>query len=154
EIIGQIIDTAVPGGSPTGANDFQLVVPTDPESSQAAVQTSIRSWTDVPAFVGHVTREACTAEDPDNPGQPAEYCKNAADIPIETAEVESFGPCPISRIWDAGECLEQTLWSDRRIYTHDAENNVVRVAEPSGKPSAEFIAIVEELDSQGLLEPP
>ena len=153
DIIGQIVETAVPSGAPTVANDFQLADPNSPESSQAAIQTSIRSWTDVPAFVGHVTREACTDEDPDNPGELAEYCQNAADIPIETEEVESFGPCPISRIWDAGECLAQTLWNDRRIYTHDADNNVVRVAGPDGVASAKFVAIVEELDSQGLIQP-
>jgi len=154
EIIGQIIAAEVPGGTPTVANDFQLADPNNPESSQTAVQTSISSWTDVPGFAGHVVRGACTDEDPDNPGVLAEHCQNAADLPIETDEVESFGPCPISRVWDAGACLEQTDWKDRRIYTHDANNNVFRVAEPDGQPSAGFIALVEELDGQGLINPP
>lgn len=154
EILTQALETEIPGGTPTLANDFQLADPNNPESAQAAVQTSISSWTEFPSFAGHLVRGACNDEDPDNPGQLADYCQNAADLPVDTAELESFGPCPISRVWDAGVCLQQTDWRDRRIYTHDANNNVVRVAEPNGEPSAAFIALVEELDGQGLIKPP
>jgi hypothetical protein len=154
DIIGQILEAEVPGGAPTTANDFQLSNPNDPESSQAAIQTSISAWTDVPALSGHVTRGACTDEDPENPGQLAEYCLNAAIVPLDTLEVESFGPCPLSRIWDAGECLELTSWTDRRIYTHDANNQVFRIADAAGNASGQFVAVVEELDDQDLINPP
>ncbi|MCA9686622.1 MAG: type IV pilin biogenesis protein, partial [Myxococcales bacterium] len=63
-IIAQAIETAVPGGAPTVANDFQVADPNDPESSQQALQTNISSWTDTPSWEGHVTRGACTDEDP------------------------------------------------------------------------------------------
>src|SRR5690606_14909833 len=154
DIIGEIIAAEVPSGAPTVANDFQLSNPNDPEPSQVAVQTSINSWTDIPGYAGHVVRGACTDEDPDNPGQLAEYCQNAANLPVETEETESFGPCPISRVWDAGQCLAQTDWKKRRLYSHDANNNVFRIADSAGKPSAEFTAVVEELNSQGLINPP
>src|SRR5690606_25344229 len=132
-------------------NDFQLSDPSDPESSQAAVQTAISSWTEVPEWTGHVERGACDDEDPDNPGQLADYCANVANVPIDTEETETFGPCPISRVWDAGECLQLTAWNDRRIYTHDANNNVFRISDPSGAPSPEFITLVNTLNSQGKL---
>ncbi|HVI02356.1 MAG TPA: hypothetical protein VM869_26775 [Enhygromyxa sp.] len=154
DIIGQIIAAEVPSGAPTVANDFQLASPNDPESSQVAVQTSVSSWTDIPGYAGHVAREACTDADPDNPGQLAEYCQNAADLPVDTEETESFGPCPISRVWDAGKCLQQTDYRDRRLYTHDANNNVFRISDSTGKPTAEFTALITELNSQGLIKPP
>lgn len=154
DIIGQILEADVPGGAPTTANDFQLADPNDPESSQAAIQTSISSWTDVPDLSGHLARGACTDEDPENPGQLAEYCINADVVPIDTLELETFGPCSTGRIWDAGECLELTDWKDRRIFTHDANNEVFRIADSAGEASGQFIAVVEQLDDQGLLDPP
>jgi hypothetical protein len=154
QIIAQALSMDVPSGTPTLASDFQLADPNNPESSTAAIQTSISSYTEVPQWRGHIARGACNDEDPENPGQLAEYCTNAENVPIETAEVETFGPCPMSRVWDAGECLELTDWTDRRVYTHDYDNNVFRIAEPNGDPSAEFVALVNDLNSQGKLDPP
>jgi hypothetical protein len=154
QIIAQALAIDVPSGTPTTANDFQLVDPNDPESSQAAIQTSISSFTEVPEWRGHISRGACNDEDPENPGQLADYCLNAADVPIETAELETYGPCPMSRVWDAGECLALTDWTDRRIYTHDFDNNVFRIAEANGDPSGEFVDLVKALDNQGRLDPP
>ena len=57
-------------------------------------------------------------------------------------------------MWDAGECLQLTNWNDRRIYTHDFDNNVFRIAEPNGAPSAQFIALVEQLDGEAKIDPP
>ncbi len=154
EIIQQDLQADVPSGTPTLANDFQLADPNNADSSQLAIQTSISSWTTVPGWSGHIVRGACTDEDPNNPGQLADYCQNAATLPIDTLEQESFGPCLLSRVWDAGDCLAQTAWTDRRIYTHDANNNVVRIAEPNGSASPGFKAVVEDLDAQGLIDPP
>ncbi len=115
-IIDDVIETSVPAGPPTLANDFQLADVNDPNSAQNAVQTTVDAWTETPSWFGHVTRSACTDEDPNNPGQLAEYCQNAVDLAIDTEETESFGPCPLGRVWDAGECLAQTTWSERRLY--------------------------------------
>ncbi|MCA9696781.1 MAG: type IV pilin biogenesis protein, partial [Myxococcales bacterium] len=152
-IIAQAIETAVPGGAPTVANDFQVADPNDPESSQQALQTNISSWTDTPSWEGHVTRGACTDEDPDNPGQLADYCLNAANLPVETEELESFGPCPLQRVWNAGECLQQTAPGDRRLYTHGFDNQLIRITE-GGEPSAGFSNLVMALNQQGKINPP
>ena len=152
-IIDDIIETSVPAGPPTTANDFQLSDLNDPDSAQAAVQTTIDAWTETPGWFGHVTRGACTDEDPDNPGQLAEYCENAADLAVETEETETFGPCPLGRVWDAGECLAQTPWSARRLYTHGFDNELIRIAE-GGSPTPEFEALVMTLNAQGKINPP
>jgi len=153
-IISKALETDVPGGTPTVANDFQLADPNDPESGQAALQTSIDGWTEVPAWIGHVARQACDDPDPDDPNILAEYCQAVIDEPLVTEETESFGPCPLGRVWDAGECLQLTNWNDRRIYTHDYNNNVFRIAEADGTPTQQFIDLVELLDSQGKIDPP
>src|SRR5690606_12189229 len=115
---------------------------------------SISSWTEVPAWTGHVERGGCDDEDPEHPGQLAEYCANATNVPIDTLETETFGPCPLSRQWDAGECLQLTAWNARRIYTHDADNNVFRISDDNGDPTPAFVALVNSLDGQGKLDPP
>ena len=152
-IIDNIIETSVPAGPPTVTNDFQLSDPQNPDSAQAAVQTTISAWTESPGWIGHVARSPCTDEDPDNPGELSEYCQNAAELEIETEEIESFGPCPIGRIWDAGECLAQTDWKARRLYTHGFDNELIRVA-VDGVATPEFKALVLELDDQGKINPP
>ena len=153
QIIDGVIESDIPAGAPTSANEFQSSDPNDPDADNAAVQTSISAWTQSPAWRGHVAREACTDEDPDHPGQVAEYCKNAATLPLESEELESFGPCPLGRVWDAGECLALTDPALRRLYTHNGDNELIRIAE-EGAPSAEFRNLVLELDNQGLLDPP
>jgi hypothetical protein len=55
----------------------------------------------------------------------------------------------MSRVWDAGECLALTDWTDRRIYTHDFDNNVFRVAEANGDPSGEFVDRLPIVDRAG-----
>ena len=104
------------------------------------VQTTTRSYTDYPGWRGHVVRSLCTDDDPENPGEPAPWC---VDQPFAVAEQqETFGPCPQSRTWDAGLCLQQTAWTDRRLFTHDHDNTVVPIAEADGKATDEFIALL------------
>ena len=153
-IIAGIVETDVPGGAPTVANDFSA--PSggiDDDDGQAAVQTSLEAYTRAPAWLGHVVRSACSDEDPENPGQLAEYCQNAIDLPLDSEEQESFGPCPLGRVWDAGECLQQTPWAARRLYTHGFDNELIRIAE-SGTPTPEFVGLVTQLNSQGKIDPP
>ncbi|NVB36665.1 type IV pilin biogenesis protein [Pseudenhygromyxa sp. WMMC2535] len=152
-IIEDSIHSTVPAGPPTLASDFQSADPDDPEADDAAVQTSISAWTETPGWFGHVAREACDDEDPDNPGQLADYCAAASELALDSEESESFGPCPLGRVWDAGECLAQTEASARRLYTHDASGQLVTIA-VDGQPTPEFIALVHELDDAGELQPP
>jgi len=102
------------------------------------VQTSVRGWTQWPGWRGHVTRSVCDDEDPDAPGQLAPWC---VDQPFAVADVEpTFGPCPQGRNWDAGECLQQTAWTDRRLFTHDADGDPIAIAEADGSATDAFEA--------------
>jgi hypothetical protein len=96
--------------------------------------TTVAGYTEWPGWRGHVVRELCTDIDPDT-NQLADYCE---DQPFDEVE-ETFGPCPQSRDWDAGECLQQTFWKQRRLYVNDANNDVFRIADPNGKATPQFI---------------
>jgi hypothetical protein len=152
-IIDDIIETSVPAGPPMVANEFQLSDLDDPNSNKVAVQTSLQAWTETPSWRGHLTRGACTDEDPNNPGQLAEYCANVASAPIDSDETETFGPCPLGRVWDAGECLAQTPWTARRLYTHGFGNELIKIAD-NGTTTAAFRSLVLTLNGQGKINPP
>ena len=51
----------------------------------------------------------------------------------------------MSRDWDAGECLRDMAWTDRRIYSHDAGNNVYAISNPDGTASGTFLLELEAL---------
>ncbi|MCA9697767.1 MAG: type IV pilin biogenesis protein, partial [Myxococcales bacterium] len=152
-IISRDFAADVPGGPPTLASDFQQADPDDPNSPTVAAQTSLRAWTEVPSWRGHVVRGACEDTDPDNPEELADYCKQAETLPMPGDELESFGPCPRSRSWDAGACLQQTDPADRRLLTHGADGSLIAVAE-DGQPTAAFTALVKALDAKGRIDPP
>ncbi|EDM77902.1 hypothetical protein PPSIR1_01744 [Plesiocystis pacifica SIR-1] len=152
-IIAKVLETDVPGGAPTVASDFQLSDPNDPNSANAATQTTIESWTESATWAGHVARQGCDDEDPDNPGQLAEYCENVALLPMDTLEEETFGPCAMGRVWDAGDCLEQTTWSNRNLYTHGFSNEKVEIMS-AGSVTPEFESLITTLNGQGKIDPP
>ena len=151
-IIDDIIETSVPAGPPTVANEFQLSDLQDPNSDKIAVQTSLEAYTETPSWRGHVRRCSRPDEDPDNPGQLADYCLAATSEPIDTEETETFGPCPLGRVWDAGECLAQTSWSARRLYTHGFNNELIPIA-INGTTTTAFRNLVKTLNSQGKISP-
>ncbi|EDM75360.1 type IV pilin biogenesis protein, putative [Plesiocystis pacifica SIR-1] len=151
-IINTILDTDIPGGTPTVASDFQLADPNDPNSNNVAAQTTIESWTESESWAGHVARQGCTDEDPDNPGQLADYCENVATLPLDTLEQETYGPCALGRVWDAGVCLEQTTWSERKLYTHGFANEKIKIMD-AGSVTPEFEALIMALNDDGKIEP-
>jgi hypothetical protein len=68
------------------------------------------------------------------------------DPEFAPAEIEeTFGPCPQSHIWDAGECLQQTAWTARRVYTNTPDHSVIRIADDSGDATGAFKAQLEDL---------
>ncbi|MBX7083433.1 MAG: type IV pilin biogenesis protein [Nannocystaceae bacterium] len=100
------------------------------------VQTTLRAYTEAPSWHGHLARALCRDEDPDSPGDPAPWC---VDVAFETAELEeTFGPCPQGRAWDAGECLAQTDWTQRRLFTFSADRQLAAIADDAGRASAEL----------------
>lgn len=152
QIIAGEIKNEVPGGPGMTTSEF-MPQQNDNDPIQA-VQTTLATYTDTSGFKGHVTREPCDHEDPDNPGELAEYCKNVELLPLETEEQETFGPCPLGRVWDAGECLQMRAWNTRRIYTHDANKQVFRIADDNGNATPQFSSLVKQLSSQGKLSKP
>ncbi|MFV8756616.1 type IV pilin biogenesis protein [Nannocystaceae bacterium ST9] len=151
QIIAGVLQNEVPGGP--GMTTSEFIPNQNPNASPDAVQTFLASYTDTAGLKGHVTRSGCDTEDPENPGQLASWCENASLLPLDTEEEESFGPCPLGRVWDAGECLALTDWTDRRIYTHDANKQVFRIADATGDATAQFEALVKTLNSQGKISP-
>ena len=142
EIVTQAIELDVPTGPVATLNDFGIGVDGD-----ALAQTRIRAWTQVPAWKGHVTRDAC--DERDEHGVLLPHCElPSPEFDFDEVE-ETFGPCPQSRSWDAGECLQATAWSDRRVYTHTASNKVIAVAEDDGTATPAFR---DELLAQDLID--
>ncbi|MCH9682726.1 MAG: hypothetical protein K0V04_14925 [Deltaproteobacteria bacterium] len=144
QIIGDIGEFDVPAGPGSTANEFE--VSTNNGDDIDALQTSITASTEYPSWRGHVIREACDLTDENGDLLPQCVAPNPefADDDLE----ERFGPCLQSRTWDAGQCLADTTWSDRRVYTNDSANNLILVSEPDGTASGEFVT---ELQAQGLV---
>lgn len=131
-IVAREIGQEMPAGPSTTLNDFGLGT-----SGSDVAQTTVSSFTEFPEWKGHVTRSLCDTPDPDDPTKTAEWCESA-DPTDEMTGHETFGPCPAAWEWDAGVCLQQTSWLDRRLYTHDASNSLVRVVTATGSATTDF----------------
>jgi hypothetical protein len=135
DIVTASLATSVPAGAGAAVNTFG----TTGGSADGITQTAISARTEWPEWKGHVERELCDdlIEDPANPGAfiTAPYC-TAADVPVLG---DTFGPCPSSRQWDAGECLRQTDWDERKIYITDASNNLQEIYDGTSATAA-FVA--------------
>ncbi|MCX4239052.1 hypothetical protein, partial [Paraliomyxa miuraensis] len=145
-IIAKIGDFSLPSGPGSTTNDFGVADGGGGEEI-AVLQTSLTATTDYPTWRGHVTRALCDFRDPDTGDLLPTCVAPSPEFSPEDAE-ETFGPCPQSRSWDAGECLALTPWTARRLYTHDASNDLVPINESNGSASAGFVA---ELSAQGLV---
>ncbi len=152
-IVSGLLTTEVSSGPGSALNDFGLPNGNN-QDDDASLQTKVNAWTKWPDWEGHLVRETCNeldVYDMDEDGNTTElapYCE-VPDPEFQVAEMEeTFGPCPQSRVWNAGECLQQTDWDDRRIYSTDANNAVYLISDGSGNASATFVA---ELTSLGLV---
>jgi hypothetical protein len=135
----------VASGPSATVNEFGVTEDGDAGEGQV-LQTTVRAYTEYPGWEGHVVRRVC--DDVDGTGTLQPYCTSPNPEFIASEAEETFGPCPQSRNWDAGECLQQTVWTDRRIYTNTAANDVIAIAEADGTASSAFKA---ELELLGLL---
>lgn len=140
----------IPTGQGTSVNEF--VDDTGGSgTSRQAVQTAIEGFTRMPTFEGHVVRSSCTAQDfPDlSPAEVAAFCSTAEPLAIAADEAETFSSCSgsscvcdeFSRTWDAGECLQETPWSQRRLYTSQESggtHTLVRMINASGAITSAF----------------
>jgi len=144
-IVTATLDVDLPSGPGTTANEFGVGAGGTPGEGQA-LQTSLAASTHWPGWRGHVTRSLCEHRDQD--GELLPQCQ----LPTpewEEQEVEhTFGPCPQSHEWDAGECLSSTVWSDRRVFTTNGAGTLIQVSDSEGEATAEFRT---ELQAQGLI---
>ena len=135
-IIDDALEVQVDSGQGAVINEFGAAGLAD---DVAAVQTVFTASTDYPGWQGHVERRYCEVYDG---GVLAPTC--VAPSPEFDPDVMSafstFGPCDMSRDWDAGVCLRDMAWNDRRIYSHDSSNNVYRISLPDGSASPTFVA--------------
>jgi len=146
EIISSAVDIELTTGQGTSVNSFGVGAEGNPGEG-AIVQTQFAAYTEFPGWRGHVTRELCT--DVDINGDPLPHC--VLPVPeFDVSEIEeTFGPCPQSRVWDAGECLQSTTWSERRLYTNGSgAQTLIPIADSDGTASAGFQT---ELESRSLL---
>ncbi len=135
-IVSSSVATDIPSGPGAANNDFIG------SSNTTPVQTLMSGWTEYPEWKGHVNRELCSDPDPSDPNAIASWCQNGAFSTVEP----TFGPCPQSRVWDAGTCLSQTTWSDRRLYFTDTNNNVLPIFDTGGTVNSAFVAELNSAD--------
>lgn len=137
-IIDDALDVSVDSGQGTVSNEFGAAGLAD---GVVAVQTVFTASTDYPGWTGHVERRYCEVYD--EFGALVPTCEQPSpEFETEVADAyETFdGGCPeMSRDWDAAECLQGMAWNDRRIYSHDANNNVFLISNEDGTASGPFI---------------
>lgn len=142
-IIDDALDVSVDSGQGSVVNEFGATGLADGVS---AVQTVFSASTDYPGWTGHVERRYCEIYDESDVLVPTCQPPSPEFEPELAAAFDTFGDgCSIGRDWDAGECLRDTNWNDRRIYSHDANNNVYRITNPDGSASGDFIDELEAL---------
>ncbi|HWB75762.1 MAG TPA: type IV pilin biogenesis protein [Nannocystaceae bacterium] len=145
EIIEKALDLELASGPSATINDFGVGADGAAGSGQI-VQTDFSAFTEFPGWQGHVVRSLC--DDVDGVGDPLPHCVLPSPEFAASEIEETFGPCPQSHEWDAGECLQQTAWTDRRLYTNTLDHDVIAIANGDGTASAAFQA---ELETLGLL---
>ena len=162
EIVNGVIETPVPSGPGSAISDFVPIDPQDQSQGTEPVQTTVSGYTETPSWKGHVERAPCDTYQSDDPLTPQDEslllepaCVKAAQAPDPGPATEDYSDggqtgCTWSRTWDAGECLKNKVWNDRRLYSSDANNNVYQISKADGTATAKFR---NELDGQGLLTP-
>jgi len=152
-IVNGALDIDVPSGPGTAMNSMGVGAASDEIS-----QTKVTAYTEYPGWKGHVRQDLCGDEDPATPGELAEHC-SALPFTKDEETHATFGPCARHtdmqpafgdadslKVWDAGDCLAQTAWTDRRIYSHDSNKQLFRIT-AAGNPYAASPEFKTELNS-------
>ncbi len=147
-IVTAELDVDLPSGPGSSANEFGVGAGGTPGQGDV-LQTSMNASTAWPGWRGSLRRELCEHRDAD--GNLLEQCELPSPEWSADEIEETFGPCPQSHVWDAGECLQATPWNERRVFTTNTAGNVIRVTNDAGEATAEFR---QELQAQGLISPP
>lgn len=141
-IVTGVLELSLESGPGFSVNEFGVGQSKQYGTEEGTIQTSLTASTEWPSWRGHVERAGCLDTDPLT-GELADHCV----VVGFDEEFHTFGPCGPSREWDAGECLQQTDYNDRRIYSHTADHTVYPIADASGRPTAKFI---QELNASDL----
>ncbi len=144
-IVTAALDVELPSGPGSTTNEFGVGAAGAPGEG-GTLQTSLAASTAWPGWRGSVRRELCTHRDED--GELLEQCTLPSPEWDADAIEHVFGPCPQSHAWDAGACLQQTLWSDRRVFTTTVSGEVIAVSDEDGRASPAFR---NELQVRGLI---
>jgi hypothetical protein len=152
DIVNQAIAIDLTSGQGSSINQFGVGASGEPGQG-TIVQTQFSAYTEFPGWRGHVVRALC--DDVDGNGDPMPHCVRP-DPEFEDTQIEAtFGPdvgdpvCPQSMTWDAGVCLQQTPWNERRLFSNVAGGtDPIPVSNADGTASAAFQA---ELEARGLL---
>lgn len=140
-ILEEVVQLDIDTGQGAVVNEFRSGP--DPGETEA-IQTEFDAYTEYPGWRGHVTRSYCDTRDAD--GNLLAQC---TPLSPEFDEVEeTFGPCGQSREWDAGVCLRDMAWNDRRVWSYTAQGAPYRITDELGAASETF---ENELQSLGLI---
>jgi len=146
KIVQSTLSVDLDSGPAYTSTDFSTQVSEDGEETRSGLQTTLTAHTEYPGWKGHLMRDYCAHTDED--GDLLPLCvAPSPEFGTDDAEA-TFGPCPQSRSWDAGVCLQSTTWNDRRIYSALADGTVYAITEANGSASTRFTA---ELNALGFL---
>ena len=137
-IVNGILDLDL--GSGPGTSATEIGIGNGGKSGDGDIyNTSVSAFTEWPEWFGHVERAPCTdMVDVGGTQVLADYC---IDNGVYDFPEANFGPCPRSRTWDAGQCLQLTTPSSRRLYMNDASNNLIQINQTgTTKATSDFIA--------------
>ncbi|MEE9386206.1 MAG: type IV pilin biogenesis protein [Nannocystaceae bacterium] len=135
QIVEGQISLNMPSGPMAIINEFPVA------SDGAPLQTNLSAYTEWPGWKGHVLRSVCDVVSDDESETLEAYCVDDGRISLDGP---TFGTCEASRDWDAGECLQQTNWGDRRIYMNDGEGGVFRISDDSGGATDQFVSALND----------
>jgi hypothetical protein len=152
EVLTSIVTAALkmelPSGPGATMNEFGVGEGGTPGAGEI-VQTSIAASTAWPGWRGTVERSLCEHRDGD--GELLAQCQLPSPQ-WQPDELETpFGPCPQSYAWEAGECLQQTDWDARVLYTARSDGSLIRINRDDGTAAADFRDL---LQAEGVIAPP
>lgn len=134
-IVTAALDVELPSGPGAAANEFGVGAGGVAGQGES-LQTTLAATTAWPGWRGTVRRDLCEHRDTD--GELLPQCQLPTPEWELTDVEDTFGPCAQSHAWDAGECLADTLWTDRRLFTTDADGALIRIYDHAGEASAAF----------------
>lgn len=144
-IVTAELEVDLSSGPGTTANEFGVGAGGVAGQGEA-IQTSLSSTTAWPGWRGRVRRDLCDHRDDD--GELLPQCQVPTPEWTEDELEHTFGPCPQSHTWDAGECLSQTQWLQRRVFTTTSTGALIRISDEDGLAT---LAFRDELATLGVI---